>query len=53
MTRDDLGVALVPIQKQLDDLAAQGGEHQRAIEQLDIDVARIATKLSITARPVP
>lgn len=52
-TKEDMTSAIIPVQKQLDDLAMQNGAHQKSIEQLDVDVARIATKMNITARPIP
>jgi hypothetical protein len=53
VTKDDLTNSLVPIQRQLDDHSSQLGEIKENSKQTDIDVARIATKLNITARPVP
>lgn len=51
-TKDDVAIALLPIQKQLDDLAKANGENNTAIVQLDVDVARISATLGVTANPV-
>lgn len=53
ITKDDMAIGITPIQKQLDDLETQQGENRKAIEQLDIDIARISEALKITAHPSP
>ena len=51
MTKQDLALAIVPIQKQLDDLQKADGENKAEIVQLEIDVARLSEQLGVTARP--
>ena len=49
ITKDDLTIALTPMQKQLDDLASQNGESKAEIVQLEISVGRISEHLGVSA----
>ena len=52
-TKDDVTSAIIPVQRQLDDQAAAIGALRNGSEQTDVAIAQIATKLNITAHPVP
>lgn len=52
VTKEDLQRELSDVRAKLDEIQKEEARQEAQIQQTDIDVARIATKLEITAHPV-